>query len=219
MYQGKECRMVVYLTEVRKMLSSFKKFEIKQILRSQNANADSLARLTIAYDVELDRMVPVEVLNSPNILREELMEIKDPTEVETHNLMTPIIKYLEGGELSNNKTEAWRLRCKADHYVISNGRLYKRGYSLPLLKSIDLDKADYIMWEIHEGICGNHSGPWSLAKKIIQQGYYWPSLGGDAHKYIASCDRCQRFANVPKQPPDPITNIMSPWSFVQWGLT
>lgn len=48
--------------------------------------------------------------------------------------------------------------------------------------------------------------------------YYWPSLAQDAHKYTTSCDQCQRFANVLKQPLEPIANIMSPWPFVQWGI-
>ena len=36
----------------------------------------------VAYDVELGKMVPVEVLDSPSILREEFMEIEDQAKVE-----------------------------------------------------------------------------------------------------------------------------------------
>jgi len=36
------------------------------------------------------------------------------------------------------------------------------------------------MQEIHDGHCGNHSGGRSLTHKVINQGYYWPKMFGDA---------------------------------------
>uniref|UniRef100_A0A2N9FP12 Uncharacterized protein n=1 Tax=Fagus sylvatica TaxID=28930 RepID=A0A2N9FP12_FAGSY len=61
-------------------------------------------------------------------------------------------------------------------------------------------------------------GARSLAHKLTRAGYYWPSLLHDATQYVKTCDKCQRFANVPRVPPEEITPITSPWPFVQWGL-
>uniref|UniRef100_A0A2N9H4H0 Uncharacterized protein n=1 Tax=Fagus sylvatica TaxID=28930 RepID=A0A2N9H4H0_FAGSY len=72
--------------------------------------------------------------------------------------------------------------------------------------------------EVHEGICGNHSGARSLAHKLTRAGYYWPSLLHDATQYVKTCDKCQRFANIPRVPPEETTPITSPWPFAQWGL-
>ena len=36
--------------------------------------------------------------------------------------------------------------------------LYKRRFSLPYLRSVEEDEAKYILEEIHEGICEDHSG-------------------------------------------------------------
>ncbi|XP_065620355.1 uncharacterized protein LOC136063636 [Quercus suber] len=52
------------------------------------------------------------------------------------------------------------------------------------------------MREVHEGICGNHSGAQSLAHKLIQAGYYWPTMQKDAQAYVMTCDKCQRFSNL-----------------------
>ncbi|KAL0382017.1 UNVERIFIED_CONTAM: hypothetical protein Scaly_0489000 [Sesamum calycinum] len=41
-------------------------------------------------------------------------------------------------------------------------------------------KAEYVLKEIHEGSCGNHSGGRSLAGKILRQGYFWPFVQNDA---------------------------------------
>ncbi|KAL5557738.1 hypothetical protein UlMin_033949 [Ulmus minor] len=50
------------------------------------------------------------------------------------------------------------------------GQLYKRGYSNPLLKCIMADQGLYVMQEIHEGVCGNHTGKRSFLHKIVRFG-------------------------------------------------
>ena len=61
-----------------------------------------------------------------------------------------------------------------------NNRLYKKSFSLFLLKCMRPDEADYILWEIHEVICGNHLRARTLAKKALKQRYYWPTKREDA---------------------------------------
>ncbi|RVW27161.1 Transposon Ty3-I Gag-Pol polyprotein [Vitis vinifera] len=38
--------------------------------------------------------------------------------------------------------------------------------------------------ELHEGICGNHTGGRSLAHRAHSQGYYWPTMKKDAAAYV-----------------------------------
>uniref|UniRef100_A0A2N9GA07 Uncharacterized protein n=1 Tax=Fagus sylvatica TaxID=28930 RepID=A0A2N9GA07_FAGSY len=80
------------------------------------------------------------------------------------------------------------------------------------------EEATYVIREVNEGVCGNHSGARSLAHKLTRAGYYWPSLLHDATQFVKACDKCQRFANVPRVPPEEFTPITSPWPFAQWGL-
>uniref|UniRef100_A0A2N9GLE6 Uncharacterized protein n=1 Tax=Fagus sylvatica TaxID=28930 RepID=A0A2N9GLE6_FAGSY len=87
-----------------------------------------------------------------------------------------------------------------------------------LASSGEEKKANYVIREVHEGICGNHSGARALAHKLTRAGYYWPSLLHDAAQYVKTCDKCQRFANIPRAPPEEITPMTSPWPFSQWGL-
>ncbi|XP_059658426.1 uncharacterized protein LOC132304712 [Cornus florida] len=60
----------------------------------------------------------------------------------------------------------------------------------------DRMEANYILKDIHEGLCGNHAGGRSLAHKAIRQGYFWPTMRTDALEFVKKCDKCQRFANV-----------------------
>ena len=48
---------------------------------------------------------------------------------------------------------------------IHQGTLYKRGFSAPLLKRIGKEDVNYVLREVHEGVCGNHIGAQTLAGK------------------------------------------------------
>ena len=80
------------------------------------------------------------------------------------------------------------------------------------------DEANYVLREVHEEACGNHSGARSLVHKVVRAGYYWPTIQANAKAYVKVCDQCQRFSNVPRQPSEYLTPMMAPWPFAQWGL-
>ncbi|XP_022850559.1 uncharacterized protein LOC111372433 [Olea europaea var. sylvestris] len=94
--------------------------------------------------------------------------------------MQPIITYLKDQTLLASKSEARKLRRRAMHFVLKDDMLYKRGFASPLLRCVRGKEATYILREIHEGICGNHSGGATLAHKVLPQGYFWPTLKRDA---------------------------------------
>lgn len=106
-----------------------------------------------------------------------------------------IIKYLKNGELPKNKDEARKVKIRASRYLFLSDTLYKRSLTLPLLKCLSEEKTDYVLQEIHEGICGNHSGGWAMAHEVIKAEYYWPSMQKDASLLSRKCDKCQRFVN------------------------
>ena len=96
--------------------------------------------------------------------------------------------------------------------------MFKRGLTSPLLKCLNNQQADYVMRELHEGICGLHTGGRSLATKAMRAGYYWPTFRADGLDFTRRCRRCQEFANVPASPPDNLNSLSSPWPFAMWGM-
>ena len=54
--------------------------------------------------------------------------------------------------------------------------------------------------------------------KLVQAGYYWPTMQKDAEAYVKTCDKCQRFNNIIRQPTKELTSMTTPWPFTQWGL-
>ena len=127
--------------------------------------------------------------------------------------MTPIIQYLKDGQLPEDKKKARLLRLKVARYTLYDGQLYRRGFSTPLLKCVDLEEGNYILQEIHEGICDNHAGGQSLAHKALRQGYFWPTLKTDAMAFMRKSDKCQRFSNIPRSHPKKLPSMVLPWLF------
>ena len=96
-----------------------------------------------------------------------------------------------------------------------NGKLYRQGYAMPYLICLRPNEVKYVMREIHEGVCGNQSGKRSLAQKALRQGYYWLTMQKDSAELVQKYDKCQMFAHVPKQPPEPLSPVVSPWPFAK----
>ena len=80
------------------------------------------------------------------------------------------------------------------------------------------EDANYVLREVHEGICGNHIEARFLVEKTLRQGYYWPTILKDATELVKKCKICQEHAQIPHLPSEPLTSITSPWPFQQWRL-
>ena len=104
------------------------------------------------------------------------------------NWMTPIISYLKDGKLPEGKDEAKKLRVRSARYLLMDEVLYKRGFLQPYLRCLAPDEANYILREIHEGACGNHSRAKSLVHKVVRAGYYCPTIQVDAKAYVKVCN-------------------------------
>uniref|UniRef100_A0A2N9HA60 RNA-directed DNA polymerase n=1 Tax=Fagus sylvatica TaxID=28930 RepID=A0A2N9HA60_FAGSY len=191
-YEAREDRMTKYLKLVREAIKWFDGVKLVQIPREQNTEADALAKLA-SSDETTDQYI--EIQHSPSHLEEELSPIN-----VSNSWMTPIINYLEDETLPTDPVEARKLKVRCTRFALIQGILYKRSFSLPYLRCLDKAEADYVMREVHEGICGNHSGARSLVHKLVRAGYYWPTMQKDAVSYVRACDKCQRFGK-----PHPLT--------------
>ncbi|XP_076881915.1 uncharacterized protein LOC143530188 [Bidens hawaiensis] len=132
--------------------------------------------------------------------------------------MAPILRYLQEGIVPENKQEARRLRIKALQYEIINGTLYRKSYLGPSLKCIGYEEVEYIIREIHEGICGMHMGAKMVAARAMRAGYYWPAMFLSALQEIRKRDSCQIYAPVTKKPKLNLIPVSSSWPFRKWGI-
>lgn len=43
-------------------------------------------------------------------------------------------------------------------------------------------------------------------------------MNKDSLNYVKKCDKCQRFANIPRAAPNELTLMTIPWPFAVWGI-
>ena len=55
-------------------------------------------------------------------------------------------------------------------------------------------------------------------KKILQAGYFWPTLFKVAHDYVKKCDACQRYARNDLRMEMPLHVSLPLVPFEKWGI-
>ena len=164
--------------------------------------ADALAK-AVLEEGSVDKYDEVQCMPSIDLL--EVQQIEGEK-----NWMTPIVAYFKDGRLLEERDEARKLRIRAAKYVLIAKVLYKRDFSQPYLRCLAPHESNYVLREVHEGVCGNYSGARALVHKVIRVGYYWSTIQANAKAYVKVCDQCQRFNNIPRQPSEYLTLMMAP---------
>ncbi|GKV26048.1 hypothetical protein SLEP1_g35410 [Rubroshorea leprosula] len=145
--------MTKYATLVAELKSKFQKFHLSKIPRAENEQVDSLSKFASDGN-QSSRSVFVEILDEPIFLKPQMMEVS--TDPSSSSWTDPIISFLRDGTVPADKQEEMRLRKKASRYTLVNDVLYKRSFSLPLLRCLTPYEAEYALREVHEGVCGSH---------------------------------------------------------------
>ena len=54
--------------------------------------------------------------------------------------------------------------------------------------------------------------------KILQSGFYWPTIFMDYFEWVKLCDQCQRMGNISKRHEMPLQSILVVQQFDVWGI-
>ncbi|XP_075655290.1 uncharacterized protein LOC142625539 [Castanea sativa] len=192
-FEAKDERMKSYLKRVQGVLGLFESFKVQQVPRGHNSHADSLAMLATSLGSRLPRMVMVE-----DLLSSSLTSISAVWIHSVHvgpSWMDPIVAFLQHGILPEDRTVAEKVRRSAPRYWLSEEqKLYRRSYTGPYLLCVHPEAVEPLLEELHEGLCGSHTGGRSLAHRAMTQGYWWPSMQRTSQDYAKKCDQCQRLS-------------------------
>ena len=61
---------------------------------------------------------------------------------------------------------------------------------------LENEHASILNFFFHSYACGGHLGSKIIAFKVLESGFYWPSLFKDAYLVCKACDRCQCVRNL-----------------------
>ena len=155
-----------YLSQVKCLQSKFDSFDLLHTPRNGNAHADSLAMIATSSAQDLPRVILVEDLYKPTETKRDLARIYQIR--AGSSWMDSIIQFLKEDILPEERIEVDKIRRKATRYWLSeNQKLYKRSFSGPYLLCVHLELTESLLEELHEGICGSHTGGRSLAHRTI----------------------------------------------------
>jgi hypothetical protein len=83
---------------------------------------------------------------------------------------------------------------------------------------LTLDETEKALNEFHSGACGGHMSGYSTAQKILQVGYFWPSLFKYCITIFHKCHACQTYNNKIRSHPTPLHPVVSIGTFTKWGI-
>jgi len=116
----------------------------------------------------------------------------------------------------------WQQRKKffhdARHYIWDDPHLFKVGADNLLRRCMTSEEAKGILWHCHNSPCGGHYGGDKTAAKVLQSGFFWPTLFKDPHHHVLKCDQCQRMGGISRRNEMPLQNIMEVEVFDCWGI-
>ncbi|KAM2957607.1 hypothetical protein FF2_024562 [Malus domestica] len=180
--------------------------EIRDKKGSENVVADHLSRL-----VHEEEVVPIP----ETFPDEQLMSIE-----VSMPWYADLVNYLASKVIPSefNKNQRDKLKYDARNYVWDDPYLWKYCSDQIIRRCVHDSEIQSILNFCHTYACGGHFGTQRTARKVLECGFYWPTIFKDARTFCIACDRCQRTGNIgPKDqmPQSPIFNVEI---FDVWGI-
>jgi hypothetical protein len=176
---------------------------------AENHVADNLSRLeNISFD-------PIPVNDSfPN---EQLAAIKVTLRESTW--YADYANFIVSKYLPPTFTAQQRRKFFYDlmHYFLDDPHLYK-GVDGIMRRCVPEYEQQEILRKCHGSAYGGHHVGDRTAQKVLQSGFYWPTLFRDARKFVLSCDECQRVGNISRRNEMPMNYSLVIELFDCWGF-
>ena len=182
--------------------------EIKDKKGTENLVADHLSQLEGARDD-----VPV----NDEFPDEKLFAIEDKRAVPW---FADYVNYLVAKAVPPefNYQQKKRFFAQLKHYYWEEPILYRHCADKVIRRCVPEDEMQSILNHCHTLPCGGHFGGKRTSAKVIQSGFYWPTLFKDAHQFVSTCDKCQRMGNISRKDEPPVHPILEVELFDLWGI-
>ena len=121
-----------------------------------------------------------------------------------------IMNYLACGvvpfEFSYQQRRKLRTDCR--FYIWDALLLYRRGADMIIRRCVPETEHGGIMEKCHASPYGGHFAGDKTAQKILQSGFYWPTLFKGCFEWVKHCDACQRMGNLSRRNEMPLKGIL-----------
>ncbi|GMI70439.1 hypothetical protein HRI_000713200 [Hibiscus trionum] len=102
------------------------------------------------------------------------------------------VNFLVSGIIPSDLNYQARKRFQNDvkHYYWDKPLLFKICADQVIRRCVPHDEQEDILHHYHASQYGGHLGGNKTAAKVLQSGFYWPSLYKDAQIFYKNCDKC-----------------------------
>ncbi|KAK9209124.1 hypothetical protein WN944_001488 [Citrus x changshan-huyou] len=174
---------------------------------SENVVADHLSLLDLKFIPEslpLNESFPDEQLMSVNVVP----------------WFADIVNYLATGQIPEHWTKQDRTKflSKVKDFFWDDPYLFKYCADQIIRQCVPDNEIQSVISFCHEQACGGHFSAKKTATKILQCGFYWPTLFHDAYVFCSLCDRCQHMGSISKRNMMPLNPILVVEIFDVWGI-
>ena len=188
--------------------------EIRDKRGAENLAADHLSRLENPHldelrEEDIDDCFPEEKLLAVC----QLMDLETPWFADVAN-------YLAARVLPNDLDYHARRKFFSDlkYYYWEDPFLFRICGDQVIRRCVTHEEGWKILNACHSGPTGGHYSANRTAHKVLQAGFYWPTLFKDAQRLCSTCDRCQRVGNISWRDEMPQNFILECEIFDLWGI-
>ena len=160
--------MAKYASLVKQKLSTLTTWKLEHIPRDSNEPADALATVAASLPITETIYLPIYYQPGSSILHTQVSQVEE----SPPSWIDPIRLYIATGELPDDRSGAHKVQIQSARFSLVDEQLYKRSLGGPYLKCLTPEQGQYVLAELHEGICGNHSEGKTLTHWAHTQGYY-----------------------------------------------
>ncbi|KAL6310923.1 hypothetical protein AAG906_027986 [Vitis piasezkii] len=173
----------------------------------ENVVVDHLSRLNIAHDTH---GLPI----NDDFPEESLMLVEEVP------WFAHIANYLVMGEIPSewSSQDKKNFFAKVHAYYWEEPFLFKYCADQIIRKCVPEQEKHGILSHCHENACGGHFASQKTAMRVLQSGFWWPSLFKDAHEVSKGCDKCQRLGKLSRRNMMPLNPILIVDLFYVWGI-
>ncbi|CAN6718935.1 unnamed protein product [Malus baccata var. baccata] len=179
--------------------------EIRDKKGVENVVADHLSRMVHLEASPISETFPDEQLMS--------IQVSEPWYADLVNFL--VSKHIPS---TLNRNQRDKLKKDARFYVWDDPYLWKFCPDQIVRRCVNESEFQSILTFCHSYACGGHFGTQRTALKVLECGFYWPTIFRDARTFCLTCDRCQRMGNISAKDQMPQNPILSVEIFDVWGI-
>jgi len=132
-----------------------------------------------------------------------------------------LVNYLASAVVPSqaSKIQICKLKSDAKYYIWDDPYLWKMCSDQILRRCVHDSEIRNILFCCHNTLVGGHVGPQRTAKRVLDSGFYWPTIFEDAYNVVKECAECQKAGGViTRRNEMPQQSIIFCEVFDVWGI-